>query len=99
MHNRRRGRPICPRRIGKTPEERYFKPRGVPLQDAQVVSITFEELEAMRLVDYLDYEQEEAAAKMNVSRRTLARELHSARKKIADALVNGKVLEVRESGK
>lgn len=66
------------------------------MQNMDVVTLTYEELEAVRLVDYLDYEQEDAAAKMNVSRRTFARHLHSGRRKIADALLNGKALEIRE---
>jgi len=39
-------------------------------------------------------EQEDAANKMGVSRRTLWKDLKSARKKIVDALVNGKIVEM-----
>lgn len=99
MFKPRRGRPFCPRNIGRIPHVRYFKPRGVPMQDMDVVAISYEELEAIRLVDYLDCEQEAAAEKMGVSRRTLARDLHSGRKKIADALLNGKALEIGEGVK
>jgi hypothetical protein len=51
-------------------------------------------MEAMRLVDLMDYDQESAAGIAGVSRRTLWRDLHSARKKVADALVNGKTIEI-----
>ncbi len=49
-----------------------------------------EELEAIRLVDLLGHDQESAAMFMGVSRKTLWRDLHDGRRKIADALVNGK---------
>jgi uncharacterized protein len=90
-----RGRPACPRVVRNIPNVTYFKPRGVPMQDLDLVVLSLEELEAISLVDMQDLEQEDAAARMNVSRRTLARELHSGRKKIADALLNGKAIEIK----
>ena len=90
----KRGRPICPRVVSNVPDITYFKPRGIPLKDLELVVLTFEELEAVSLVDLQDLEQEEAALRMKVSRRTLARELTSGRKKIADALLNGKAIEI-----
>jgi len=65
------------------------------MQDLELVVLTMEELEAVSLVDLRDLEQEEAALRMKVSRRTLARELTSGRKKIADALLNGKAIEIK----
>jgi len=91
----RRGRPVCPRVVCNVPDITYFKPRGIPLEDLQLAVLTFEELEAVSLADYQGLEQEEAAGRMKVSRRTFARELHSGRKKIADALLNGKAIEIR----
>ena len=73
----------------------YLKPRGIPLKDLKVAKLKIEELEAIRLVDLKGMEQEKAANKMNISRRTLARELESGRKKIADALLNGKAIEIK----
>jgi predicted DNA-binding protein (UPF0251 family) len=49
-----------------------------------------EEIELIRLIDLEGLEQEEAAERMGVSRKTAWRDLHDARRKIADALVNGK---------
>jgi len=77
------------------PAADYFKPRGIPLMDLEVVHINVEELEAIRLVDFKGLDQEKAATEMKISRRTLARELKSGRKKIADALLHGKAIEVR----
>jgi len=53
-----------------------------------------DELEVLRLVDYKCLGQEEAAQKMGISRRTLWKDLHQARHKVADALIHGKTIEV-----
>jgi uncharacterized protein len=95
----RRGRPCCRRVVKGDLESRFFKPRGVPLEELEVVSLSFEELEAVRLSDYEDLSQEEAALRMGVSRRTFARDLFSGRRKIADALLNGKALSVSRASK
>jgi hypothetical protein len=51
--------------------------------------LSLEELEAVRLVDLLELEQEEAAFYMGISRKAFWNDLASARKKIATALVYG----------
>jgi predicted DNA-binding protein (UPF0251 family) len=61
---------------------------------AEVVLLLPEELELLKLVDLQGLEQEEAAAALGVSRRTVWRDLHEARRKVADALVHGKGIEV-----
>jgi len=61
----------------------------------QHITLTFDELEAIRLTDLQGLYQEQAAEKMNISRQTLGRILESAHKKIADALVNGKALAIQ----
>jgi len=76
------------------PEITYFKPQGVPLRMLEESKITFDEFEAVRLKDLEGLEQEECAKKMRISQPTLHRLLVSARKKIADALVNGKALSI-----
>ena len=53
------------------------------------MSLTLEELEAVRLVDLLDLDQEEAAFYMGISRKALWNDLMNARHKIAAALVYG----------
>lgn len=80
------------RRIGLELAADYFKPAGIPLRDLEIASLTLEEMEAVRLVDLEGLEQEEAAKSMGISRKTLWRELQSARKKIAEALVEGKAI-------
>jgi predicted DNA-binding protein (UPF0251 family) len=59
-------------------------------QAGQGVSLMPDEIELLRLIDLEGLEQEEAAERMGVSRKTAWRDLHDARRKIADALVNGK---------
>jgi len=56
------------------------------------VSLTFDEIEAIRLADLEDLYQEQVAKNMGVSRQTVGRILVSARKKIAEALVTGKAI-------
>lgn len=57
--------------------------------------VTVDELEAIRLKDHEGLDQETAAKKMNISQPTFHRLLLSARKRIADALVNGKALRIK----
>jgi predicted DNA-binding protein (UPF0251 family) len=89
------GRPRCRRRVGKVPDVTYFKPRGIPMYDLKLVVLTIEEIEAIRLMDVKGLEQEQAARKMGVSRRAFWNDLQSGRQKVADALVNGKAIEIR----
>ena len=87
-------RPRRFRRVGCQPVSNFYKPRGIPLSSLEIVNLTVDELEAVRLADMEGLYQEQAAEKMNVSRQTLGRILESAHKKIADALVNGKALSI-----
>jgi predicted DNA-binding protein (UPF0251 family) len=90
----RRGRPRVRRIIEGTGESRCYEPRCCPDEDGIVISLQPEEIELIRLIDLEGLEQEEAAEKLGVSRKTAWRDLHEARRKIADALVNGKGIEM-----
>jgi len=72
----------------------YFKPRGIPCSSLIEVTLTLDELEALKLADLNGEYQEEAAKKMNVSRQTFGLIIEKARKKLADAIVNGKALKI-----
>jgi len=87
-------RPRRFRWVGAVPHVTYFKPRGIPLAQLGEVVLTVDEHEAIRLGDSLGLEQEEAAGKMNISRQTFGRVLASARKKMADAITNGKAIRI-----
>lgn len=65
----------------------------------EFVVVLPEEVEALRLVDLQGLEQEEAAVALGVSRKTLWRDLHDARAKVADALVHGKTIRIVGCGR
>ena len=87
-------RPRLCRRVRFSPNVDYFKPRGVPLADLEETILNVEEFEAVRLKDLEGFEQEECAKKMNISQPTFHRLVVSARKKIADAIINGKAIKI-----
>ena len=87
-------RPKCCRRVCGQPDANYFKPRGIPAVELDEVVLNLDEFEAIRLADYEQLYQEEAAARMNISRQTFGRIIESAHKKIADVLVSGKALKI-----
>ncbi len=89
-----RGRPKIKRTIRFFPEITYFKPAGIPLRELSEVILTIDEIEAMRLAELDDLDQEQAAKKMRISRITFMRILHSAHKKIAESLIYGKALRI-----
>ncbi len=74
------------RRVCAEPVHHIF----VPERSSGQVTLTVEELEAMRLCDLEGLDQDEAAKRMDVSRGTLQRILYSARKCTVQALVEGK---------
>lgn len=90
---RRRGRPRLQRQTETELMGRCYKPCSAISGNAGVVTLGIDELEILRLVDLNGLTQEEAAIIMGISRRSLWRDLHEARKKVTDALVNGKVIE------
>ncbi len=85
-------RPKRNRRVLSPPLIQGFKPFGHPLKELETVFLFYEEYEAIKLMDHLNLNHEEAALRMNVSRPTMTRIYEKARKKIADGLVNGKAL-------
>jgi len=60
----------------------------------EVIELTTEEVEAIRLKNIKGLEQEESAEKMKTSQSTFQRILASAYKKISDALINGKAVRI-----
>ena len=63
-----------------------------PRTTASSISIEPAEVEALRLVDLEGLSQEEAGREMGVSRGTIWRLLQSARRKVAQALTEGRPL-------
>ena len=92
-------RPRLCRRIKFNPEVNYFEPQGIPVRCLEVVQMSLEEMEALRLKNLEGLEQTQAAQKMNTSQSTFARILASAHQKIADALINGKAIRIEQGDK
>jgi predicted DNA-binding protein (UPF0251 family) len=87
-------RPVKLRYVAELPGASSFKPAGVPAALLQSVRLSLEEIEAIRLKDLEGLEQERCAEKMQISRPTFHRVLASGRAKLADALVNGKAIQI-----
>ncbi len=83
------------RRIRGNFEKVCFKPCGIPNHSLDRVFLDEDELEAIRLMDYEGLYQEDVAKEMGVSRPTISRILKNARAKIADAILNGKSIEIK----
>ncbi len=89
---RRRGR----RNIDFKFNQRYFKPRGIPLRELNELSISYEELEVLRL-RYLEHiDQENAALKMGISQSQYQRDLSSVLEKITKALIEGYAINIMD---
>ena len=87
-------RPRHCRRIGAEPGCRLFKPAGIPACELEIVTLGEDEWEALRLADREGFYHDEGARRMGVSRPTFGRVLESARRKVAEALVEGKALQI-----
>ncbi|WP_457560153.1 DUF134 domain-containing protein [Caminibacter sp.] len=85
------------RRIRGNFERVCFKPCGVPAREIDTVLLSDDELEAIRLMDLEGLYQEDVANEMGVSRPTISRILANARRKIADAIINGKAIEIEKN--
>lgn len=80
------------RKICLIPKSKLFQPEG-KIEGTNI--LTLDEIEAIRLADLEAMDQDVAAARMEISRATFQRILYSAHRSIADALVNGKAIEMR----
>ncbi|UZE94088.1 MAG: DUF134 domain-containing protein [Candidatus Pacearchaeota archaeon] len=82
------------RRIGFMPGISHFAPVGGPTLPEEII-LTLDEFEAIRLKDLKAMEQEKAAEQMGISQPTFHRLILAARKKVADALVNNKIIKIQ----
>ena len=88
-------RPCKCRRIAWEPGVSTFKPAGLPGHALEQVILSLDELEAVRLADLEGLYQEQAARRMEVSRQTFGNIVASGRRKLADCVVNGKLLRIQ----
>ncbi len=87
-------RPKKTRWVKCMPGERCFKPRCKPLNKLEGVYLSLDEFEAIRLACLEGLKQIDAARQMKISRPTFSRIITSAHRKIADGLVNIKVIRI-----
>ncbi len=87
-------RPRRCRRVSCRPGVKCFKPAGIMLDKLDEIILEVDEHEALRLKDLEGLDQEKAAESMKISQPTFHRLLQAARKKITDAIVNGKAVRI-----
>lgn len=86
------GRPRKWRNVCDLPQRDRFGPLGFPVDHEDSIIMTVDEYEAIRLIDLEGFSQEECSEQMKVARTTVQGMYAEARKKLAQSLVDGKVL-------
>ena len=89
-------RPKKKRHCRRYEGDRVFKPRSIPMDRLQTITLELDELEAMRLCDYDGRDQTQAGDRMGVSRGTIQRLLRSGRSKVLEALLSNAALIVNQ---
>ncbi|MCH1982328.1 DUF134 domain-containing protein [Ruminococcus sp. OA3] len=87
-------RPCKRRRICGMPQNRRFLPSDIIQEKKATVIMGLDEYETIRLIDFEGMNQEECARSMEVARTTVQAIYNSARRKLAECLVEGKELYV-----
>ena len=86
-------RPVKCRKVCHFPNVLEFLPADDAEKKTPII-LTVDEYETIRLLDKKGYSQEQCAASMQVARTTVQRIYEIARKKIADALIDGHPLRI-----
>ena len=87
-------RPRKLRRVCFLPKEDEYGPINSKIESDDIIIMSVDEYETIRLIDLEGMTQEECAYRMNVARTTVQRIYYEARKKLADSIVNGLVLKI-----
>ena len=87
-------RPRKWRKVCSLPERDRFGPLNFEVNNDHFITMTIDEYETIRLIDLEGFKQEECADQMNIARTTVQGIYNDARKKLAESLVNGKVLRI-----
>ncbi len=91
---RPRGRPKKYRIVKVDPKISQFSPRGRPGRPDEV-ELKMDEFEALRLADYQNLSQKEAAKSMRISQQTFSRVLRRARNLIAKGITTGSAIRIQ----
>lgn len=86
-------RPKKCRKVCQMPTTLAFAPVDADISNPGVI-LTVDEYEAIRLIDKQGFSQEECGTYMNIARTTVQQIYTSARKKLADALVDGLTIKI-----
>ena len=86
-------RPTKMRKVCSLPDNKKFGPLNACDID-NVIKMSVDEYETIRLIDYEELTQEEAAEQMHIARTTVQGIYSDARKKLALVLVEGRKLQI-----
>ena len=86
-------RPVKCRKVCYLPETQEFRPVRENVHPSAIV-LSVDEYETIRLIDKEGFSQEECSKFMQIARTTVQMVYDSARKKLAEALVNGYTLKI-----
>ena len=87
-------RPRKWRKVCCLPRSDQFGPLNDAIDSKNVVIMSIEEYETIRLIDLDGFTQEQCAEQMAIARTTVQGMYNSARKKMAELVVNGKGLRI-----
>ncbi len=85
-------RPMKRRKVCALPKHNRIGPLDSLADPNDYVVMTVDEYETIRLIDLEGLTQEECSEQMNIARSTVQGIYIKAREKLADSLVNGKIL-------
>ncbi len=85
-------RPRKWRKVCSLPDNNRFGPLDTVLDLDEFITMAIDEYETIRLIDLEGLTQEECSGKMHIARTTVQRIYSDARKKIAESLIDGKIL-------
>lgn len=87
-------RPRKWRKVCCLPQSTLYGPLNGKNFSDQIIIMTVDEYESIRLIDLERLTQEECAERMNVARATVQKIYTDARTKIAESLVNGNLIKI-----
>lgn len=86
-------RPKKCRKVCRLPNSQQFVPQTI--ESENIITMTVDEYEVIRLIDKQGFSQEECGGYMHIARTTVQQIYASARKKLADAIVDGAILRIQ----